>query len=79
MLSGSRTGAGATSWVNSSYDFGSQCPLKGDNDPWFGVGDADAIEPSADTGLGVGGGGPMEVVGPYATRNSSVDLEDMDM
>jgi len=72
MLSGSRTDG-----ANSSDGLGSRWPLKGDSDPWFGVGDADAIEPSADSGLGVGGGGPMDVVGTYATRSPSADLEDM--
>jgi hypothetical protein len=72
MLSGSRTDE-----ANSSDPLGSKWPLKGDRDPWFGFGDADAIEPSPDSGLGVGGGGPMDVVGVYAIHSPSADLEDM--
>jgi hypothetical protein len=78
MLSGSRTDAGATSWVaNSSKSLGSKWPMKGASDPWLGIGEADAIEPRADSGLGIGGDGPMNVVGTCVTRSPGADLEDM--
>ena len=78
MPSGSRTDTGVTGWVASSSDGpGAKWPLKGPNDPWLGIGDADAIEPNADIGLGDGGGGPMDVIETYATRSPGADLEDM--
>jgi hypothetical protein len=79
--------------TNSSNGFGPKWPLKGDGDPWFGIGDgqmtygdtdinvsfcdADAIEPSANSGLDVNGGGPMNVDGMHAARSPGADLEDM--
>jgi hypothetical protein len=72
ILIGSRTDE-----VNSSDGIGSKWPLKGDSDPWFGIGDADAIEPSADSSLGVGGGGLMDVIETCAIRSPSADSEDM--
>ncbi len=80
-----RTDADATgSMVDSSDGLGSTLPVEGTS-PWFGIGgnkaiydindvygDAGTIESSADSALGHES---MIVVGTYATRSPSIDLE----